>query len=94
MTVSILLVYGICLQTVRSSGFLVNVEDTFRLTDGINGHLLVGLKAAPGNDTVGLFYADKLIRIDFLFSLIPIQQLRIEAFALQVLNINVAYQFP
>ncbi len=62
ITVSILSIYGISLQAVCCGSLLVNIEDTLRLANRVNSHLLIGFKAMSRNDTVRLLDTDKLIR--------------------------------
>ena len=94
ITVSILSIYGISLQAVCCGSFLVNIEDALRLANRVNGHLLVGFKAMSRNDTVRLFDTDKLIRINSLCPLVPIQQLCIKLLTFQILYMHIPHQFP
>lgn len=94
ITVSILSIYGISLQAVCCGSLLVNIEDTLRLANRVNSHLLIGFKAMSRNDTVRLLDTDKLIRINSLCPLVPIQQLCIKLLTFQILYMHIPHQFP
>ena len=48
----------------------------------------------PHDDTVRLFDADKLVGVDSMFVLIPVEQLGLKTLSSQITDVYVTHQFP
>lgn len=62
--------------------------------NGINSHLLIGVEAMSGNNSIRLLDTYELVGIYFLSGFVPVKQFRIKTFAFPILYIDIPYQLP